>query len=208
MASIFAHVAVVIWMYFLLKKKFDFTSLLLGGLIIDIESLRMFFEAVIVKGYSLTDLFFKYNIVFLECDKGPNFVVLCEVFNMKLIHSLIGSIFILLPLSLIIRYLLNNKTFREKGFKIILFSVVIGLMCHLILDLPAHRNLSIFYPFKNYENNPFLFTSTMSYSLLSIVVSVIIFFYLYKKGYLKEIRLELTKIRKISPQDLIHEEHI
>ena len=127
---------------------------------------------------------------------------------MKLIHSLIGSIFILLPLSLIIRYLLNNKTFREKGFKIILFSVVIGLMCHLILDLPAHRNLSIFYPFKNYENNPFLFTSTMSYSLLSIVVSVIIFFYLYKKGYLKEIRLELTKIRKISPQDLIHEEHI
>lgn len=188
MASMFLHAAVVIWLYFLAKRKFDLSCLLIGGLIPDIESLRMLFEAVVIKGYSLVDLFTKYNIMFLTCDKGPDFVILCEIFNMKLIHSLIGFIFILPPLSLVIRYLVNKKTFREKGLKVIVFSIVIGLMIHFILDLPAHRNLSIFYPFKNYEKNPFLFTTTVNYSFLSTAVSVIIFFYLYKKGYLKEIK--------------------
>jgi len=176
MASIFAHIAVVLWLFFITKKRLGLTSLLIGSLIPDIDALFMSFQIFLVQKYSLRDLFFKYD--FFRTPKDP---LLLEIVEPKLMHSLLGCFLILLPISLLVLYFVNRNLFIEKGIKLILISLTIGLLSHLILDLPAHRNLPIFYPFKNYKKNPFLFMNTWNYSIMSTVISIAIFFYLHKK---------------------------
>ncbi len=176
MASVFAHIASVLWLFFITKKRLDLTSLLIGCLLPDIEVLLMSIKIFLIEKYSMHDLFFKYD--FFRKPKDP---LLLEIVKPKLMHSLLGCFFILLPVSLLVLYLVNGSLIVDKGIKLILISLTIGLSSHLILDLFAHRNLPIFYPFKHYEKNPLLFTSTWNYSILSTAISIVIFLYLYKK---------------------------
>ena len=70
--------------------------------------------------------------------------------NTWILHSIAGTFFISLPLLYFIFSLLG---YASPG---LIGCILIGLISHLILDLPAHPALMLLWPFKKFYKNPFL----------------------------------------------------
>jgi hypothetical protein len=135
MASFFGHF-LVLFLYFAFPKTFDPVALIVGSQIIDFE-----YAPVFIYHY----FFQKKKLDKCYIESGP---------RKGLGHSLIGALVIFFPISIIISYIIS----RMLGFRYILtaaiLSCLVGIISHLILDIPAHKNQFIFYPFKVWEKNP------------------------------------------------------
>jgi hypothetical protein len=140
MASIFTHFSILI-LYFLFPGKFDFLALLIGCQLPDLDYFILYFTRAI---------------------KLKTFFVPYSRFKEGVLHTLLGAIFIGMPLAILLVYLIYSAHAATFNLGIAIFSIAIGILSHLILDVPAHRRLLLFYPFVLKEN-PFLFKAKIKF---------------------------------------------
>ncbi|MEM2139004.1 MAG: metal-dependent hydrolase [Candidatus Woesearchaeota archaeon] len=136
MTSTIGHLFVGI-IYFLFPKNFNLYALLISSIFPDIEYIFFFIKDLIKKKV----FFEKKNLsrYYLKSDVG-------------ILHSLFGTIFISLPLCLFF----FRFFFKNYDFFIIFYSIIIGLLSHLFIDIPGHRTFILFYPII-LKKNPFIF---------------------------------------------------
>ena len=65
-------------------------------------------------------------------------------------------------------YLLANKRFGRRVILVVLYSSVIGGVTHLLLDLPSHRAIELFYPWALYRNLGFIWIPLADLGTISI----------------------------------------
>ncbi len=164
MASIFTHFSVLI-LYFLFPGKFDFLALLIGCQFPDIEY---------------------FIIYFLRAIKSRTLFISYSRFKEGVLHTLIGSVFIGLPLAVFLVYVIYSANGSAFDIGVVLFSISIGIFTHLLLDIPAHRRLLLFYPYV-FKENPFLLKSEIK--LVKKVypykkVEIVPYQYLYEYNWL------------------------
>ena len=128
MSSTITHASFVALAYSF--PQFSFFPLLLGLVIPDI------------------DVMFNYALQFLRGDIDS------AVYSKQqgIMHTLLGLIFIALPLCTSLTYLYDPSL----PLSTILISSAVGLGVHILLDIPGHSNIGLLWP-KVFEN-PFLFT--------------------------------------------------
>ncbi|MBU0756880.1 MAG: metal-dependent hydrolase, partial [Nanoarchaeota archaeon] len=73
-----------------------------------------------------------------------------------ILHSIVGAFSIGLPLTVYVSSIVNPGLGIVFDLKKVLLSSIIGLISHLLIDIPAHQNLMMFWPIKVFEKNPFL----------------------------------------------------
>ncbi len=88
--------------------------------------------------------------------KGKNVMLTYTASKTSYLHSLAGSIFLAIPLCMLIVFLASKALGHDFNFIVNLVSVAIGTFSHLILDIPSHKELFLLWPFKVYHKNPFL----------------------------------------------------
>jgi len=119
--------------YYLFPGRFNLAALLIGAYIIDAEYLFMF----------LNNFFFKKK----------NFIASSNL-TTGFLHSLVGCAIVCLPVTVLLTYLIQPSVF---DLSIVVFSAVVGLLSHLIIDIPGHTNLMLFWPFIKIDKNPIVF---------------------------------------------------
>ncbi|MBN2422339.1 metal-dependent hydrolase [Candidatus Woesearchaeota archaeon] len=134
MASFLTHGFVFIF-YFLFPDKFDLLALLIGAYIIDFESVLKLPYNYFIKKFSLKESIH---------------------FSIGIFHSIIGSLGICLPLTILIVYSINPLLGIKFSILKVFYSSIIGIFSHLALDLPGHEYISLLWPFKKFNKNPFL----------------------------------------------------
>ncbi len=133
MASILTHFSILI-LYFLFPGKFDFLSLLIGCQFPDLEYYLIYIKRMIT---------------------SKNLIISYRRTQESALHTILGTFFISIPLSLALVYFIKLSIGAEFNLNIVAFSLIVGLLSHLVLDIPAHRRLILFYPFV-FKENPFL----------------------------------------------------
>lgn len=134
MANFIAHASVFIF-YFLFPDRLDLLSLVIGAEMIDAEYIPIFLRRL-----------FKYRNLRKAFMLDPS---IC--------HSIIGGLVISMPMAVIAAYLLNPFFGFTNNIPMMLFSATIGVISHLILDIPTHKIQPIFWPFKVWKQNPIMF---------------------------------------------------
>ncbi|NTV24443.1 MAG: hypothetical protein HGA85_08845 [Nanoarchaeota archaeon] len=125
MASVFAHFALAS-IYYIDPTYFDFYALLVAVMLPDIEYLY-----IIGKSY---------------LRKEDVKTITKTAFRTGFLHSLIGSFLFAVPITAGIIYLVYNAIGMQFILPDVLHSLIIGVALHLIMDLPAHPYLMLFYP--------------------------------------------------------------
>jgi hypothetical protein len=128
MASPITHASVIL-LALLYPENFSLLALLVGSLIPDIESPFNYIKSLLVNKKPIK--------AYLETELG-------------FLHTLLGSLFTV-PVSVFLTYLITGN------FSVItIYSAIIGVVTHLLLDLPGHRRFILFYPYIK-KDNPFRF---------------------------------------------------
>ncbi len=140
MGSPITHLSIVVLAYFF-PQTFSLIALVIGSLIPDLETIFIFFK----------HLSFKKDLVktYLNVEQ-------------EIMHTLLGSIFISMPIGLFATYLISKYFNLQFDLTIVSISLIIGIISHLILDLPGHRRLILFYPYI-IKKNPFLFKMNLGF---------------------------------------------
>ncbi|NTV23193.1 MAG: hypothetical protein HGA85_02340 [Nanoarchaeota archaeon] len=81
----------------------------------------------------------------------------------KSMHTLLWAALFLLPLGIVFTVIISLVLSVPYALPSIVSSVIIGLSIHLLIDLPGHRNLPLFRPFKDFPQNPVLFRYKFSF---------------------------------------------
>ena len=124
MGTIFAHLAIGL-LYFMFPDYLSLLPLLLGAILPDIDYLFLIGKDLITGS---------------KKEK-----LTANAFRTGFFHSILGVYVVLFPFSVLILNLFGV---------ISAFSVFLGLTLHLLIDLPAHSKLMLFYP--EIIDNPFL----------------------------------------------------
>ncbi|MFH2020728.1 MAG: metal-dependent hydrolase [archaeon] len=127
MASTLTHLSVVVLSH-LWPAYFNFSALVISSLLADMEAPVMYIKAFIKKKKLIGS--------YLDTQQG-------------FLHTLLGNAFIVVPASAALTYLWT----REFSVAVSI-SCIVGAMSHLLLDIPGHRKLVLFYP--RIFDNPFL----------------------------------------------------
>ncbi len=150
MVTSLAHFSVV-FLIFLLFPNLDLASLIIGALIIDAEYILIF----------LKEFIRTRNIKksFMGC-------------TISIGHSALGALIIWFPLGLLITNVIG--LFQTTT----IISLAIGMLTHLIADLPGHADFLLLWP-KKILNNPFKRISTKKYLLMSNGISAFAIFFIF-----------------------------
>ncbi len=141
MSSPITHASIVVLAYFF-PLSFNALALLIGSQLPDIECIFLFLKKLFVK----KDLVKAY----LYSDQG-------------FLHTLLGSVLITIPLGTILTYFFSTGLSIGATLLVIFLSVSIGVISHLLLDLPGHRDFLLLYPFYKRKGNPFLFRPRLGF---------------------------------------------
>ncbi|MEM2109309.1 MAG: DUF4184 family protein [Candidatus Odinarchaeota archaeon] len=120
-----------------------------------------------------------------------------------ILHSLIGSIFLGVPLSILLFYplykiffkkLLVDPSFPVKSYKILTISAVIGVLSHVFLDAMQHPYNPLFWPiYAGSFNSIIIFNNLVLASnflyIVFTVMTVLVFAYclLNRKGVINQL---------------------
>ena len=140
MGSPITHLSIVVLAYFF-PQTFSLIALVIGSLIPDLETIFIFFKYLNPK----KDLVKIYLNV-----------------EQEILHTLIGNIFISMPIGLFATYFISKYFNLQFDLTIVSISLIIGIISHLILDLPGHRRFILFYPYI-IKKNPFLFKMRLGF---------------------------------------------
>ncbi len=148
MASLFGHLSIAA-LYWIFPGKLSLIGLIVGSLITDIDSLP---RALMSMRKAKTIEALKGR------EKDPRLVYLTEWFTPGdlPLHNLLGCV-IVFPLALGISYGLESAlSVQHSSMGILSLSISIGLLFHLIIDLPAHAYVRYLTPFEKMKPAPFL----------------------------------------------------
>jgi len=152
------------WIGLMLFKIFDFPTLLIASVIVDIEPFCVLFFNL---DYPLHGFFHSFL-------GGSIVAVLIAIVLYRLRHR-------------IKKIMATFKLVQDSSFKKILRTSFFGVYFHLLLDAFLYKDMKPFYPF---QNNPFLglFSSQQIYLFCSLSFLVGILFYLVKLLIIKRHR--------------------
>lgn len=134
MGSTLTHFSIAI-LYLLFPGRFDLIALLVGCQIPDLEYIYTYTRKLIEKRNPIKAFYVTPDGFF---------------------HTILGAALVCMPIGLMITYsiIFSNSMFFD--FWQVFWSLAIGIASHLLLDIPAHRDLLLFFPYVIKEN-PFLF---------------------------------------------------
>ncbi len=149
------------WIGLLLFKIFDFPTLLIASVIVDIEPFCVLFLNL---NYPLHGFFHSFL--------GGSILAVLAAIILYLVKGKIKKIMAIFKIP------------QDSSFKKILWTSFFGVYFHLLLDSFLYKEMNPFYPF---ENNPFwgLFSSQQIYLFCGLSFLVGILFYLIKLGIFK-----------------------
>jgi hypothetical protein len=134
MGSIITHLS-ILCLYYLFPDNLGLLGLMIGALIPETEYIYFFAKQLVREK--------KIMKAFLHTPQG-------------FFHTLLGSIVFNIPVSVIIVYLLSGILGLGFDLAIVAISSSIGVLSHLLLDIPGHREFIFFYPYV-IKDNPFIF---------------------------------------------------
>jgi hypothetical protein len=196
-SGIFSHQAPGLALKIKYPNKFDGTALLISTFVPDITILIDFFLPFTLRvvSHSLLGLIY-YTI--------PITLLLTMLFRKRIFPFLARVARNEGTLAKSLTYLgieswdkLKNKRYNRKSIIIAIYSAIIGGFTHLLLDLPAHKIVELFYPFAILQNPDFLLyslTQWQSYNLtvyeliwiietlIGLILAVYFFRYIKKKS--------------------------
>lgn len=147
MASTFSHFSVLA-LYWLFPGSFSLVGLALGSQLPDIDVI-----VSVLRGRK------KYGFPHFFSLTGWRLFSLRVWLNetYRLLHNLGAVLFVVVPLGFGLTLLLESLLgLGPRAGMTIAGSVLVGALSHLVLDLPAHRNLRYFTPFEKEKPAPFL----------------------------------------------------
>lgn len=155
------HLGPSSWIGLFLFKIFDFPTLLITSVIVDIEPFCVF---VFNAPWPIHG--------FLHSFLGGSIVAILTAVILYILKSPIKKVMAVLKLA------------QESSFKKILWTSFFGVYFHLLLDAFLYRDMKPFYPF---EGNPLLglFSSQQIYLFCSLSFLVGILFYLIRLAIIK-----------------------
>ena len=155
------HLGPSSWIGLFLFKIFDFPTLLIASVIVDIEPFCVF---VFNAPWPIHG--------FLHSFLGGSIVAILTAVILYILKSPIKKVMAVLKLA------------QESSFKKILWTSFFGVYFHLLLDAFLYRDMKPFYPF---EGNPLLglFSSQQIYLFCSLSFLVGILFYLIRLAIIK-----------------------
>ena len=133
MGSVLAHLS-LIPIYLLFPNLLDLSAWVIGLMLPDIEYLFIIGKDILKK------------------TKKEQLTL--NAFTTGILHSFIGLYLVALPLTVGALYYFYMAIGVKVSLIKIIFSLFLGFSVHLLLDLPAHPYLMLFYPIK--IRNPFL----------------------------------------------------
>ncbi|MEK6916987.1 MAG: metal-dependent hydrolase [Nanoarchaeota archaeon] len=175
MGSVFAHIASSL-VYFLFPNNLDFIALLAACVLPDLDYFFIIGKDVI--------------------KRSKKEVLALNAFKTGFFHSLIGIYMILLPLLLMSLYYLYPFFNLEFVLSKIILSAIVGFSMHILLDLPSHSYLMLFYPkiiknpfllnlnlkivkklypYKYMEEEPFTYLREYHWIIISTLLAIIVF---------------------------------
>jgi membrane-bound metal-dependent hydrolase YbcI (DUF457 family) len=150
------HLGPSSWIGLLLFKIFDFPTLLIASVIVDVEPFCVFFFNVTWPLHGILHSFLGGSIV-----------------------AILISIILYLLRSKVKKIMAFFRLVQHSSFKKILWTSFFGVYFHILLDLPLYGDIKPFYPI---ESNPFygLFSSQQIYLFCSLSFLIGILFYLIR----------------------------
>lgn len=166
-SSILSHQAPGLWIKIKYPQKFDGTALCISTFVPDLNIIDYFLP------FSLRE--FTHSLLGLILWTIPLTIIFTVLFC-RFIGPIIANIAkknrkIYKPL----KYfgidewgVLKNKKYTFNFFIIAIYSAFIGGLTHLLLDLPSHQNIELFYPWIILQNPDFLLFTIMDYGTINI----------------------------------------
>src|SRR3989344_948573 len=179
MGTVFAHIALSL-IYFLFPNNLDFIALLAACVLPDL------------------DYFFIMGKDVVKRSKKEELTI--NAFKTGFFHSLIGIYLVLFPLLLMLSYFIYPAFGLEFSLMKIVLSCIIGFASHILLDLPSHPYLMLFYPkvienpfllnldwkvvrklypYKYVEKEPFTYIREYHWLIINTVLALIVFVAFY-----------------------------
>ena len=168
-SSILSHQAPVLPLKIKYPHKFDGTALCLSTFLPD---LNVIFEPFFP--YSFRDI--THSLFGLIIWTLPLTIIMTIIFS-KYLSSFLANI---AKNSRILTYFgidqlgyLKEKRYNRKFFKIAFYSAIIGGLTHLLLDLPSHENIELFWPWVIFQSPDFLLYSIIDFGSVEVGLSQI-----------------------------------
>ena len=192
---IFSHQAPGLALKLKYPKKLDGTALCIGTIVPDLTSIIDFFFPFSLRGISHSLLGLLYYTV-------PLSLLLVLIFRQKIAPFLARIAKKEGKLSKSLNYLgmetwdnLKNKKYNRKSIIVAIYSVLIGGLIHILLDLPSHEYVELFFPFLIFKSPEILLFSLVQwpsynltlYELIWMIESLIgLIFAIYFLRYIKK----------------------
>jgi len=207
-SSVLSHQAPALLIKLKYPSKFDGTALCISTFIPDIDVIIDFFLPFSIRGIT-------HSLLGLILWTIPLTIILTIVFS-RYIGPLCATIakkesVLFKPL----RYFgidewsnLKNKSYNSRFFFVAFYSALIGGLTHLLLDLPSHAKILMFYPWIILQSPDFLLYTIKEGSIIYVRQSLIdTSLYLYRLIWLIEtivtLFISLYLLRYIKKHNLI-----
>ncbi len=207
-SSVLSHQAPALLIKLKYPNRFDGTALCISTFIPDIDVIIDFFLPFSIRGIT-------HSLLGLILWTIPLTIILTIVFS-RYIGPLCATIakkesVLFKPL----RYFgidewsnLKNKSYNSRFFLVAFYSALIGGLTHLLLDLPSHAEIKLFYPWIILQSPDFLLYTIKEGSIIYIGQSLIdTSLYVYRLIWLIEtivtLFLSLYLLRYIKKHNLI-----
>jgi len=209
-SAIFSHQAPVLILKIKYPEKFDGTALCISTFAPDLTALIDPFLPFTLRGISHSFLGLLYYTL-------PLTLLLVVLFRRKILPYLSQIAKKDGKLSKPLNYLgiddwdnLKNKKYDRKSLIIIIYSAIVGGFTHLLLDLPSHEYIELFFPWVILQNHQILLYSLVQWqsynltifdliwiieSLITLVITIYFFRYI-KKNKLINKWYEETELNK------------
>lgn len=176
MAFTFSHPVMIIPIYKISSKKFSFFGLILGSMILDFSYFFNFFPSI-----GFIDINNYYSIKTLICYYTPLSILIYLLYEyvIKIPFILNSSNFI--KKRVLYSNIENKEIKNVKTLFVYLYSVVVGMLTHILLDEFTHPNTLISRNFIIWNKRIGIFSVSNYLYLLTSIIGVIVLFYFFIK---------------------------
>lgn len=168
-SSVLSHQAPALFLKIKYPNKFDGTALCLSTIIPDLNLLIMPF-------FPLTHREITHSLLGVLLWTVPLTILITIIFSKYL-----GSFFATIAKgNRVLSYFgvddwdyLQKKRYDRKFYIVATYSAIIGGLTHLLLDLPSHANIELFFPWIIFQNPDFLLYSIIDFGTINVGLSQI-----------------------------------